>query len=170
AYNEARRALDERTGAMFGLLGKARSMRQVFRLIEKLRDHDAPVLIEGETGTGKELVARAIHRSSRRRDAPFVVEACGALPEGLLEAELFGHEKGAFTGATEARRGAFERAAGGTLFLDEVGDMPVRMQALLLRVLESGEVRPIGAPAARVVDCRIVCASREPLAELVRSG
>ncbi len=170
AYAETRRALEEKNGAAFGLIGKARSMRQVFRLIEKLRDHDAPVLIEGETGTGKELVARAIHRSSRRRDAPFVVEACGALPEGLLEAELFGHEKGAFTGATEARRGAFERAAGGTLFLDEVGDMPVRMQALLLRVLESGEVRPIGAPAARVVDCRIVCASREPLAELVRSG
>ncbi len=170
AYNETRRALDEKTGAMFGLIGKARSMRSVFRMIDKLRDHDAPVLIEGETGTGKELVARAIHRSSRRREAPFVVEACGALPEGLLEAELFGHEKGAFTGATEARRGAFERAEGGTLFLDEVGDMPVRMQALLLRVLESGEVRPIGSPAPRIVDCRIVCASRENLAEMVRAG
>jgi len=170
AYNETRRALEEKTGAMFGLIGKARSMRRVFRMIDKLRDHDAPVLIEGETGTGKELVARAIHRSSRRREAPFVVEACGALPEGLLEAELFGHEKGAFTGATEARRGAFERAEGGTLFLDEVGDMPTRMQALLLRVLESGEVRPIGSPAPRIVDCRIVCASRDPLAELVRAG
>jgi serine/threonine-protein kinase PknK len=170
AYNETRRALEEKTGAMFGLIGKARSMRKVFRLIEKLRDHDAPVLIEGETGTGKELVARAIHRSSRRRDAPFVVEACGALPDGLLEAELFGHEKGAFTGATESRRGAFERAEGGTLFLDELPDMPARMQALLLRTLESGEVRPIGAPAPRVVDCRIVCATRVPLAELVRQG
>jgi len=170
AYNETRRALEEKTGVMFGLIGRARSMRQVFRLIDKLRDHDAPVLIEGETGTGKELVARAIHRSSKRRDAPFVVEACGALPEGLLEAELFGHEKGAFTGATEARRGAFARAEGGTLFLDEVSDMPARMQALLLRALESGEVRPIGAPAPRVIDCRIVCASREPLANLVREG
>ena len=170
AYNETRRALEEKTGVMFGLIGRARSMRQVFRLIDKLRDHDAPVLIEGETGTGKELVARAIHRSSKRREAPFVVEACGALPEGLLEAELFGHEKGAFTGATESRRGAFARAEGGTLFLDEVSDMPTRMQALLLRVLESGEVRPIGAPAPRVIDCRVVCASREPLAELVRDG
>ncbi|MBL4844122.1 MAG: sigma 54-interacting transcriptional regulator [Planctomycetes bacterium] len=170
AYNETRRSLEEKTGVMFGLIGRARCMRQVFRLIDKLRDHDAPVLIEGETGTGKELVARAIHRSSKRRDAPFVVEACGALPEGLLEAELFGHEKGAFTGATEARRGAFARAEGGTLFLDEVNDMPARMQALLLRTLESGEVRPIGAPAPRIIDCRIVCASREPLANMVREG
>ena len=170
AYKETRRALEEKTGAMFGLIGKARSMRKVFRLIEKLRDHEAPVLIEGETGTGKELVARAIHRTGKRRESPFVVESCGALPEGLLESELFGHEKGAFTGATEARRGAFERAEGGTLFLDEVGDMPTRMQALLLRVLETREVRPIGSPAARMVDCRIVCATREPLAELVRAG
>jgi transcriptional regulator with GAF, ATPase, and Fis domain/Flp pilus assembly protein TadD len=170
AYAETRRALDERTGAMFGLIGKARAMRQVFRLIEKLRDHDAPVLIEGETGTGKELVARAIHKSSRRRDGPFVVESCGALPEGLLEAELFGHEKGAFTGATEARRGAFERAEGGTLFLDEVSDMPVRMQALLLRTLETGEVRPLGSGSPRIVDCRVICAARDPLAEMVRAG
>jgi len=170
AYNETRRALDERTGVMFGLIGKARAMRHVFRLIEKLRDHDAPVLVEGETGTGKELVARAIHKSSRRREAPFVVESCGALSEGLLEAELFGHEKGAFTGADQARRGAFERAEGGTLFLDEISDMPPRMQALLLRTLESGEVRPLGSPASRIVDCRIVCASREPVAEMVRAG
>ncbi|MBX3468687.1 MAG: sigma 54-interacting transcriptional regulator [Planctomycetes bacterium] len=170
AYQETRRALDERTGAMFGLIGRARAMRQVFRLIDKLRDHDAPVLIEGETGTGKELVARAIHQSSRRRDGPFVVESCGALSEGLLEAELFGHEKGAFTGATEARRGAFERAEGGTLFLDEVSDMPARMQALLLRTLETGEVRPLGSPSPRIVDCRVICASRDPLADLVRAG
>ena len=170
AYNETRRALEEKTGAMFGLVGKARAMRNVFRMIEKLRDHDAPVLIEGETGTGKELIARAIHRGSRRREGPFVVESCGALPEGLLEAELFGHEKGAFTGATEARRGAFERAEGGTLFLDEVSDMPARMQALLLRTLETGEVRPIGAPAPRHTDSRIIAATREPLAEMVRRG
>ena len=170
AYNETRRALEEKTGAMFGLVGKARSMRSVFRMIEKLRDHDAPVLIEGETGTGKELIARAIHRGSRRREGPFVVESCGALPEGLLEAELFGHEKGAFTGASEARRGAFERAEAGTLFLDEVSDMPTRMQALLLRTLETGEVRPIGAPAPRQTDCRIIAATREPLAEMVRKG
>jgi serine/threonine-protein kinase PknK len=170
AYRETRRALEEKTGAMFGMIGKARSMRKVFRMIDKLREHDAPVLIEGETGTGKELVARAIHRSSNRREAPFVVESCGALPEGLLESELFGHEKGAFTGATEARRGAFERAEGGTLFLDEVNDMPQRMQALLLRVLETAEVRPLGSPASRAVDCRIVCASRAPLADMVRAG
>jgi DNA-binding NtrC family response regulator len=145
-------------------------MRHVFRLIEKVRNHDANVLIEGETGTGKELVARAVHASSLRKEGPFVVESCAALPEGLLEAELFGHEKGAFTGATESRRGAFERADGGTLFLDEVGDMPPRMQALLLRALETGEVRPLGSPAPRRVDCRIIAAARQDLRALVRGG
>jgi transcriptional regulator with GAF, ATPase, and Fis domain len=170
AYRETRRALDERTGLAFGIIGRARQMRHVFRLIEKVRNNDANILIEGETGTGKELVARAIHSSSLRKEGPFVVESCAALPEGLLEAELFGHEKGAFTGATESRRGAFERSDGGTLFLDEVGDMPARMQALLLRVLETGEVRPLGSPAPRKVDCRVIAAARQDLRSLVRAG
>jgi transcriptional regulator with GAF, ATPase, and Fis domain len=170
SFKETKRALDERTGAAFGIIGRARLMRNVFRVVEKMRGYDAPVLIEGDTGTGKELVARAIHASSKRADGPFVVESAGSLSEGLLEAELFGHEKGAFTGATEARRGAFERATGGTLFLDEVSDMPVRMQALLLRALESKEVRPIGAPAPRKFDCRIIAASRVDLRSLIQKG
>ncbi len=167
SYKETKRALDERTGAAFGIIGRARLMRNVFRIIEKVRGYDNNVLVEGETGTGKELVARAIHASSGRREGPFVVESAGSMPETLIEAELFGHEKGAFTGATEARRGAFERANGGTLFLDEVSDMPQRMQALLLRALETREVRPIGAPAPRKFDCRVIAASRQDLRAMV---
>jgi Nif-specific regulatory protein len=170
SYKETKRALDERTGAAFGIIGRARLMRNVFRIIEKVRGYDNNVLIEGETGTGKELVARAIHASSTRRDGSFVVESAGSMPETLIEAELFGHEKGAFTGATEARRGAFERANGGTLFLDEVSDMPGRMQALLLRALETREVRPIGAPAPRKFDCRVIAASRQDLRAMVARG
>ena len=170
SYKETKRALDERTGAAFGIIGRARLMRNVFRIIEKVRGYDNNVLIEGETGTGKELVARAIHASSARREGPFVVESAGSMPETLIEAELFGHEKGAFTGATEARRGAFERANGGTLFLDEVSDMPGRMQALLLRSLETREVRPIGAPAPRKFDCRVIAASRQDLRAMVARG
>ncbi len=170
SYKETKRALDERTGAAFGIIGRARLMRNVFRIIEKVRGYDNNVLIEGETGTGKELVARAIHGSSARRDGPFVVESAGSMPETLIEAELFGHEKGAFTGAAEARRGAFERANGGTLFLDEVSDMPGRMQALLLRALETREVRPLGAPAPRKFDCRVIAASRQDLRTMVSKG
>jgi Nif-specific regulatory protein len=166
AYNETRRALEEQTGDMFGLVGKAESMRKVLRAAETLRDHDAALLLEGEAGTGKELVARAVHRHSKRREAPFVVESCGSLPDGMVEAELFGYDRE----AANARRGAFERASGGTLYLDDVSEMSPRMQSLLLRVLETGEIRPLGSPAPRQIDCRIVCASHVPLEEVVRKG
>jgi two-component system NtrC family response regulator len=125
------------------------------------------VLILGETGTGKELVARALHRQSLRADKPFVPINCGALPESLIESELFGHRKGAFTGADEQRVGLFEVAHGGTIFLDEIGELPKSLQAKLLRVLESGEIRRIGDNESLQVDVRVVCATHRNLAEMV---
>jgi DNA-binding NtrC family response regulator len=128
------------------------------------------VLLEGETGTGKELAARAIHEASGRRRGPFVAVDCGALPEGLLESELFGHVKGAFTGAASARLGAFVRANGGTLFLDELGSVPPSVQARLLRAIEERRVRPVGADQDRELDVRIVAASRDELTARVAEG
>jgi len=170
AYNETRRALEERTGQMFGLIGKARSMRQVFRMIEKLRNHDAPVLIEGETGTGKELIARAIHRSSRRRNHPLITVNCAALPPALIESELFGHERGAFTGADTRRVGRFEVADGGTLFLDEIGELPLDLQVKLLRVLQEGEFQRLGSSHTIKTDVRIITATNRDLQAAVRDG
>jgi DNA-binding NtrC family response regulator len=131
---------------------------------------DAPVLVSGETGSGKELVARAIHSASRRRDRPFVAINCGGLSESLLAAELFGAERGAYTSATSSRTGLFVAAHAGTLFLDEVGDMPPAMQTALLRVLETSEVRPVGSTKSRTVDVRILAASHRDLLDLVRTG
>jgi two-component system NtrC family response regulator len=128
------------------------------------------VLIRGETGTGKELVARAVHDQSLRGDMPFVTINCGALPENLIESELFGHRKGAFTGADEGRVGLFEVADGGSLFLDEIGELPKAMQAKLLRVLESGEIRRVGDNESRHVDVRVVCATHRNLEEMVDQG
>jgi two-component system NtrC family response regulator len=128
------------------------------------------VLILGETGTGKELVARALHEQSLRADQPFVAINCGALPESLIESELFGHRKGSFTGADEHRVGLFEVADGGTMFLDEIGELPKAMQAKLLRVLESGEIRRVGENDSLTVDVRLVCATHRRLDDMVESG
>ncbi|MFN8543564.1 MAG: sigma 54-interacting transcriptional regulator [Candidatus Binatia bacterium] len=156
----------ERFGDM---IGSTPSMAQVFRLMESAAASSITVLIEGETGTGKELVARGIHAASARANGPFVAVNCAALPETLLESELFGHRRGAFTGATQDRRGLFEAASGGTILLDEVGEMPLAMQAKLLRVLQEGEVTPVGDHRPHEIDVRVVSATnRDLLAEVGR--
>ncbi len=152
------------------LVGDSPAMERVRKLIAKVAPTDSAVLIRGETGTGKELVARAVHDQSLRAGQPFVPVNCGALPESLLESELFGHRKGAFTGADDHRVGLFEVAHGGTIFLDEIGELPKAMQAKLLRVLESGEIRRVGENQATVVDVRLVCATHRDLEQMVADG
>ncbi|HUS63377.1 MAG TPA: sigma-54-dependent Fis family transcriptional regulator, partial [Kofleriaceae bacterium] len=154
----------------FGLVGRSPSMERVFEIIDRAAATDVAVLVLGESGTGKELVARALHQYGRRRGAPLVSLNCGALPEGLLESELFGHVRGAFTGADRNRRGLFEAADGGTLFLDEIGDTPLRMQATLLRAVQEGVIRPVGSMQDVTVDVRLVAATHRPLEELVAEG
>ena len=152
------------------LVGESLAMREVFAVLERVAASDATLLVEGETGTGKELVARAIHDASPRRRGPFVAVDCGALPEGLLESELFGHVRGAFTGAANERAGMIVRADGGTLFLDELGRISPTVQARLLRVLEERIVRPLGGDHERAVDVRLVAASRDDLDAEVAAG
>ena len=152
------------------LIGETPSMLKVKRLVEKIAPTDSAVLILGETGTGKELVAKRIHDLSPRADMPFVAVNCGALPENLVESELFGHKKGAFTGADQPRKGLIEVANGGTLFLDELGELDKAMQVKLLRFLESGEVRRVGENEAFHVDVRIVCATNRDLQDMVTEG
>jgi sigma-54 dependent transcriptional regulator, flagellar regulatory protein len=153
-----------------GVIGKSRAMVNVFKLIERVADSDSTVLINGETGTGKGLVAKAIHQSSYRRERPFVSINCGAIPENLLESELFGHVKGAFTGATNAKMGKFELANGGTIFLDEIGDMSPDLQVKVLKVLEEREFEPVGGCKTIKVDVRIVAATHRDLEEEVQKG
>ncbi len=152
------------------LVGKHASMQIIQKLIGKVAPTNSTVLIRGETGCGKELVARAVHQQSMRNGKPFIAINCGALPENLIESELFGHRKGAFTGADSQRQGLFEIASSGTIFLDEIGELPLSMQAKLLRVLESGDVRRVGDNEAFKVDVRVVCATHRDLEAMVEAG
>jgi transcriptional regulator with GAF, ATPase, and Fis domain len=152
------------------LLGVSTAMREVFAILERVAPGDATVLLEGESGTGKELAARAIHAASPRAAAPLVVFDCGAVPRELAESELFGHRRGAFSGAVADRAGALARSHGGTLFLDEIGELPLELQPRLLRVLESGEVKSVGDDSMRRVDARVIAATHRDLAAEVRAG
>ena len=153
-----------------GIVGHSPRVREAIAVARKVARHPTTVLVTGESGTGKELVARLVHRESPRAAGPFVAINCGAIPESLLESELFGHAKGAFTGAASERRGLFEEAHGGTLFLDEIGELPLALQVKLLRVLQEGEVRRVGDNAARPVDVRVVAATNRDLEQETAAG
>jgi two-component system response regulator AtoC len=155
--------------SMGGLIGRSPAMEQLFDMISLVADSSAAVLIQGESGTGKELVAKTIHETSHRRSKPFVVVDCGSLPETLLESELFGHMKGAFTGAVANKRGLFEEANGGTIFLDEIADTTSTFQAKLLRVLQEGEIKRVGGIQPIKIDVRVISATNKDLAELVKA-
>lgn len=152
------------------IIGQSEKMQEVFRLVEKVADCDSTILITGETGTGKGMVARAIHQNSKRKNKPFISINCGAIPENLLESELFGHVRGAFTGATTSKQGKFELADGGTIFLDEIGDMSPDLQVKVLKVLEEGEFEQVGGSKTIKVDVRIIAATHRDLAEEVQKG
>ncbi len=156
----------EELGGRFGMIGESKAMQGVFELIERIAPANVPVLVLGETGTGKELVARSLHNASPRAKGPFQAENCAAVAATLLESELFGHVKGAFTGAIADRKGTFGVADGGTVFLDEIGDMPLEMQSKLLRALQDGEIRPVGSNKIVKVDCRLVAATNKDLAAM----
>jgi DNA-binding NtrC family response regulator len=175
-WNEAEKQLKQwrsrdSSGDRFGeMVGATESMQQVFALARKIATCDVTALITGETGTGKELLARAIHRLSPRNSGPFVAFSCANLPETLVDDELFGHERGAFTGAVAARRGRFESADGGTLFLDEIGDLPLPLQAKLLRVLQERSFERLGSNASHSINIRLLCATHRNLPEMVKQG
>ncbi len=168
--NAQLRELVTESASLGNIIGDSPAMRQVFQVTRRAVDVNSTVLITGESGTGKELVARHIHFSGPRKDKPFVVVNCAAIPENLVESELFGHEKGAFTGADASRQGKFEIADGGTLFLDEIGDMRLESQAKLLRVLQDGVVERIGAAESRRVDVRVIAATNQDLQARVENG
>ncbi|AQQ71790.1 Transcriptional regulatory protein ZraR [Limihaloglobus sulfuriphilus] len=159
-----------RRGKFGQMVGRSEKMQRLYELIQVVSKNDANILIEGETGTGKELVAKTIHSESNRSDKIFLAVNCGALTQSLLEAELFGHRKGAFTGAVENREGCFETAFGGTLFLDEIGEMPLSSQVKLLRVLQEKEVTRVGESLPRPIDVRVIAASNKKLSDLVNTG
>jgi DNA-binding NtrC family response regulator len=156
--------------ALANVVGRSEGMLQVYKTAARVASTEATVLVVGESGTGKELVARAIHAASARSTGPFIAVDCGAIAEGVLESELFGHARGSFTGATGARRGLFEEAAGGTIFLDEIGDIGQRIQGQLLRVLQESEIRRVGESAPVKVDTRVVAATNKDLQEAVKAG
>jgi DNA-binding NtrC family response regulator len=168
--NRQLKAVLERSRPQSEMIGRSGAMKEVFRLIERAGPTDKAILIQGESGTGKELVARALHQASHRADKPLVVINCAALPETLLESELFGHEKGSFTGAVSSKQGLFERADGGTLMIDEVGEMPGSLQAKLLRVLEDGSFRRVGSLKKCRVDVRLLAATNRDMSEEVKEG
>lgn len=153
-----------------GIIGDSPSLAEVYRVLEKVAPTDSTVLVTGESGTGKELIVRALHRNSRRREKPFVPVNCGAIPKELLESELFGHEKGAFTHAVRARPGRFELADGGTIFLDEIGEMDLSLQVKILRVLQEKEIERVGGTAIKKVDVRVVAATNRDLEQEVAQG
>ena len=170
AENQTLRAqLEEHTG-LGGMVGRSSAMKTLYALVQRVAQVQLPVLILGETGAGKELVARAIHSAGPRNGRSFVAVNCAALPDQLLESELFGHARGAFTGAGHPRAGLMAEADGGTLLLDEIGEMPLALQPKLLRALETGEVRPVGADGVRHVDVRLLAATHRDLIQLVRDG
>src|SRR6478736_3687721 len=168
--NQYLRGRERARTAEVQIIGESRAMAELLRQLDKVVDTRVSVLIEGETGVGKELIASSVHYRSKRKDKLFVAQNCAAFPENLLESELFGHKRGAFTGATDEKKGLFEIADGGTLFLDELGEMPLSLQAKLLRALQEGEIRPIGATRSKQVNVRIVAATNKNLEAEVKAG
>ena len=168
--NAALKADLDRDYPVSGIIGNCKAMRDVFDRITRVAATNTTVLVLGESGTGKELVARAVHEQSPRQDGPMITVNCAAIPDTLIEAELFGHEKGAFTGAVGAREGLVESADGGTLFLDEIGELPLAAQARLLRVLQEGEIRRVGSSQSRHVDVRLIAATHRDLGRMVNEG
>ena len=164
-----RSALDGRYG-FENIVGRSKALLRVLEMASRVAQHDSTVLIRGETGTGKELLAHAIHHNSRRTSQPFVTINCGAIPKDLLESELFGYTRGAFTGALAAKPGRIEMADGGTLFLDEVGELPMEMQVKLLRLLQHGEIDKLGSTATRTVNVRVIAATNRNLQAMIEDG
>ena len=170
AENRALKQVLARRVRFENIIGKSEAMARVFDLMRKVSDLDAHVLITGESGTGKELVARGIHAHSERRERPFIALNCGGLPEALVESELFGHVKGAFTDAKQARKGLIEQARGGTFFLDEIGELPMPIQVKFLRVLEDHQIRRVGSNREVEIDMRLICATHRDLKALIETG
>jgi len=164
-----RASLDQKYG-FESITGQSKELLHVLEMAARVAQHNSTVLIRGETGTGKELLARAIHQNSRRKDQPFVTINCGAIPKDLMESELFGHAKGSFTGAVSPKRGKVENADGGTLFLDEIGELPVELQVKLLRLIQQGEIEKVGATEPLKVDVRIIAATHRNLQNLIEDG